>query len=141
MILLNCEFGTSLMICHFTGKEPHHLLRSQNSIVFLNSTGPTISATPQNLPLPFTYSESPNHVAMSRCELLGQKPVSQNEANTRRDLTNLPRSREISDTYGHRSASPVFVAECLEKQHSVCDSHWACLPIHHARCFYTHSPH
>jgi hypothetical protein len=42
------------MMCHFTAKHPFHLSCCQYSTLFPKSTGPTISATPQNCPLALT---------------------------------------------------------------------------------------
>lgn len=51
-----CRLGTSLMMCHFTGKKPFHLSWCQKSMFLLKSTRLIISATPQNWPLEFTWS-------------------------------------------------------------------------------------
>lgn len=49
--------GTSLTICHWTGNWPFHLSCCQYSASFSKSTGPTISATPQNCPLALTCTK------------------------------------------------------------------------------------
>lgn len=50
--------GTSLTITHLTGKCPDHLSCCQYSTLVSKSTGPTISATPQNCALAFTWKSN-----------------------------------------------------------------------------------